>query len=93
MTKEIFGENEAIVIGNFAKDYQFLIQDKIQSYHWRKKCCKLHPMVVYYLQPDGSLQHDSLCFISDNNNHDISFLYQVQTMLVDYLKANHPHIK
>ena len=43
--------------------------------------------------PDGSFQHDSLCFISDGNNYDTSFLYQVQIMLVDYLKANHPHIK
>ena len=26
MTKETFGENEAIIVENFAKDYQFLIQ-------------------------------------------------------------------
>ena len=49
MTKKTFGENEAIFIEDFAKDYQFLIQDDIQS----------------YLGPDGSLQHDSMCFISD----------------------------
>ena len=31
------------------------------------------------------------CFISDDNNQYIFFfLFQVQTMLVDYLKANHP---
>ena len=39
MTKKTFGENEAIFIEDFAKDYQFLIQDDIQS----------------YLGPDGSL--------------------------------------
>ena len=32
------------------------------------------------------------CFSSDGNNHYTSFLYQVQTMLVYYLKADHPHI-
>ena len=42
---------------------------------------------------DDNLQHDSQCFISDDNDHDINFAYQVQTMLVDYLKANHSHIK
>ena len=47
---------------------------------------------MYYLGPDGYLQHDSLCFSSDDNNHCTSFLYQVQTILVYYLKANHPHI-
>ena len=36
-----------------------------------------------HLGPDGSLQHYLLCFISDDNNHYTSFLYQVQTMLVD----------
>ena len=34
------------------------------------------------------LQHDSLCFRSDDSNHYTSFSYQVQTMLVYYLKAN-----
>ena len=29
---------------------------------------------------------------SDDNNHYTSFLYQVQTMLLYYLKANHPYI-
>ena len=49
-------------------------------------------MVLYYLGPDGTLQFNSLCFSSDDNIHYISFLYQVQTMLVHYLKVNHPHI-
>ena len=48
---------------------------------------------LYYLEPDGSLQHDSLIFILNDRNHYASFLSQVQIMLVDYLKANHPHIK
>ena len=58
-----------------------------------KKYCTLHPLVVYYLGADGSLQLDTLCFISDDNNHNTSFVYQVQTIIVDYLKANDPHIK
>ena len=49
MTKETFGVNEAIAIGDFAKDYQFLIQDEVQSYHWSKEYGKLHPLVLYYL--------------------------------------------
>ena len=50
-------------------------------------------MVSYYLGPGDSLENDSLCFLSDENNHDQSFLYQVQTTLNDYLKANQRHIK
>ena len=62
------------------------------NYHWSKEYSKLNHLAVYYLGPDGSLQHDSLCFSSDNNNHYTSFLYQVQILLVYYLKANLPHI-
>ena len=75
-----------------AKNYQFLIQAEIWSYHWSKEYCKLLPLLVYYFGPDGILQHDLLCFSSDDNNHYTSFFHQVQTMLVYYLKANHPNI-
>ena len=32
------------------------------------------------------------CFISDDNAHDTSFVYQIQTVMVDYLKEILPHI-
>ena len=28
--------SEVLVLGDFAENYQFLIQDEIQSYHWSK---------------------------------------------------------
>jgi hypothetical protein len=37
MLKETIGMNEAIVIGDFAENYQFIIQDEIQGYHWNKQ--------------------------------------------------------
>ena len=84
--------NEGIVLGDFAENYQFLIQDEIQSYHWSKEYCTLHPLVLYYLGPDGSLQHESFCFISDDNTHDTSFVYKLQSMFINHLKLNHPNI-
>ena len=75
-----------------AKNYKFLIQGKISSYHWNKEYCRLHTLVVYYLGPDGSLQHDSLCSSSDDSNYYTSFLYQVQTMLFYYHIAYKPHM-
>ena len=50
-------------------------------------------VIAYCYSWFGSLQHNSLCFLSNDNNHDKSFLYQVQTILVDYLEDNHPHVK
>ena len=47
-----------------AKNYQFLIQYEIQSYHWIKEYYKLYPLVLYFLRPDSSFQHYSPCFCS-----------------------------
>ena len=83
--KESLSNNEALILGDFAENYQFLIQDEIQSYHWSKEYCTLHPVVIYYCDGEGNLQHISLCFISDDNIHDTTFVHQVQTMIIDYL--------
>ena len=34
--KENLGENDVIVLVDFAKNYKFLVQDEIQGYHWNK---------------------------------------------------------
>ena len=46
--KQSLRSEEALVLGDFAENYQFLIQDKIQSYHWSKEYCMLHSVVVYF---------------------------------------------
>ena len=78
--------NEVIVLGNFTD--QFLVQDEIQSYHWSEEYCTLHPLVVSFIDGDGNIQHNSLWFISDDNNHNTNFVYKIQTILTDYLKEN-----
>ena len=49
--------------------------------------------MLYYKVPDGSLQHDSFCCISDDNTHDTSFVYKLQSIFVDNVKVNHSNIK
>ena len=88
--KESLKVNERIVFGNFAENYQFLVQDEIQNYHWNKEYCTLHPLVVYFSDHDGNIHHNSLFFPSDDNNHDTNFVHEIQTILVDYLKENFP---
>ena len=79
-----------IVLGDCAENYQFLVQDEIQSYHWSKEYCSLHPLVVYFTDDDGNIRHNSLCVISDNNNQRTNFVYKIQTILVDYIRENLP---
>ena len=85
--KESLQANEVIVLGYFIKNYQFLVFYEIQSYHWSKEYCTLHPLVVYFIDSDGNIQHNSCCIISDDNNHNTNFVYKIQTILVDYLKT------
>ena len=88
--KECLKVNKVIVLGDSAENYQFLVQDEIQSYHWSKEYCTLHPPIVYFIDSDGNIQHNSLYLISDDNNHDTNFVCKIQTILVDYLKEYLP---
>ena len=60
-------------MGDFAENYTFPIQDEIQSYHWHKQYCTLHPVVLYYKEK-GQLVEKSFCFLSDDLNHDTCFV-------------------
>ena len=75
--KQSLRSEEALVLRDFAENYQFLIQDKIQSYHCSKEYCMLHSVVVYFKDDIGSLQHISICFITDDNLHNTCFGYEV----------------
>ena len=59
---------------------------------WSKEYCTLHPLIVYFIDSDGNIQHNSLCFISDVKNHNANFVYKIQTILVDYLQENLPNV-
>ena len=80
------------MLGDFAENYQYLIQDEIQSFHWSKEYCTLHHLAIYCKDADGNLQHYSIYFISDDNTHNTSFDYKIQTLLVKFLKQRLPNV-
>ena len=79
-------------MGDFAENYTFSIQDEIQSYHWHKQYCTLHPIVLYYKEK-GQLVGKSFCFLSDDLNYDTCFVYKVQTDLVNAVKKELQQLK
>ena len=84
--KESLKANEVIVLRDFAENDQFLAQDEIQSYYWSKEYCTLHPLAVYFIDGDGNIQHNCLCFISDDNNHDTNSVVKYKQSLLITLK-------
>ena len=92
--------NECIILGDFAENYQFIVQDEIQSYHWNTDQCTLHPVVIYYkdvednvqFENEDNIRHETICFISDDMEHDTCFVYQVQKLTSSHMKEKMPHI-
>lgn len=89
--KETLAEDTAIVTLDFSENYQYVYQHEVQSYHWCKEYCSLHPVVIY-LKADGQLKCISLCVISDDLKHDTVFVHKVMGITADYCKRNHPDI-
>ena len=84
--KDTLSSDEAIVLGDFAENYTFVVQDEIQSYHWSKKQCSLHPVVIYYMKE--KLEESSFCVISNDLNHDVAFVNQVMDETIRHIKSN-----
>ena len=90
--KQNMRNHECVVLADFAENYQFMVQDEIQSCHWNKDYCTIHPITLYI--NDGSIKSKcfSLCFISDDLNHDTSFVNCLQQLLAKYISDNFQNI-
>jgi len=55
-------ENQALVLLDFAENYNFLIQDAVQGFHWNNSQATVHPFVAYFIK-DGKLDNQSYCVI------------------------------
>ena len=92
--KENLKEHECLVLLDFAENFQFVIQDEVQGYHWCKTYCTLHPVVIYIKQDEHEkLVSHSYCFLSDDLTHDTSFVWNLQNTLCSDIKGKFPQIK
>ena len=57
-------QNVCIVLADFSENYTMTVQDEIQSFHFNKPQCTIHPLVVYLPSPDQSSSYiqQSLAF-------------------------------
>ena len=91
--KQSLHSEEVSLLDGFAENYQFLIQDEIQIYHWSKEYSTLHSVVVCFKDDAGNLRHISICFISDDNLHDTCFINEVQKTRINCLHELLPQVK
>jgi hypothetical protein len=65
---------------DFAENYTYLLQIAAQGYHRTKDQCTLH-LVVIYGMINGKKKHFSLCYISEDLNHDVPFVQSMPPIL------------
>ena len=51
-------------------------------------CCTIHPIVMHYCDENGNIQVKSFAYFSDDLDHDIGFVYQLQEVLCEYLRQH-----
>ena len=90
--KQDLDPSSIILLGDFAENYAFVVQDEIQSYHWNTQQCSLHPIVIYYKDND-ILKHISYCYISDDIVHDVAFVYKIIQAIIPELKLEITDLK
>ena len=69
------------------------MHDEVQGYHWNKDQCTLHPVVIYYKDQQNQLIHKSICVLSDNLDHDTSFVHELQRLVCNFIQETLPQIK
>ena len=84
-TKNALVEGEFLVVGDFAENYAFVVQDASQSFHWNNSQATLHPFVIYYRE-GGNLANCSFVAISECNTHDVVAVHLFQTHLIEFMK-------
>ena len=87
--KENLLPNEAILVGDFAENYAFVVQNEVQSFHYEKSQCTVHPFALYFKE-NGSTKERSFCFISPYTRHSASMVHAFLTKLIPDLKISLP---
>ena len=93
--KELKGRlttQEAIILGDFAENYSFVVQDAIQGFYWQNIQATVHPFVVYTKSGD-EVGCDSYCVISDSLKHSTQAVFAFQREVLESVKSRHPNVR
>ena len=74
-TKMSLKHDECIVIGDFAENYNFLVQDAVQAFHWDNTQATLHPFMCYYKGNENKIENLSAVVISNCMKHNAITFY------------------
>ncbi|KAK3929167.1 ARL14 effector protein [Frankliniella fusca] len=87
-------DGEVVIVGDFAENYSFLVQNSIKAMYFNQKQSTIHPFSVTYWDPI-SAKKEQKCFavISDYMDHSTVAFYAFQRKLLEELKKRNINMK
>lgn len=76
-----------IVLGDYAENFSFIVQDEVQGFHWNNDQSTIHPMVYYYKNCEGELESGNFVPISECLEHDTTLVYLFLQIFINFLKS------
>ncbi len=88
-------EGTVLIVGDFAENYSFVLQDAAQGFHRNNSQATIHPFVIYHRFPIASdmttsLKSLSFVIVSDCLTHDTIAVHRFQRKLFVYLRDMFP---
>ncbi|KAE8741802.1 hypothetical protein FOCC_FOCC012663 [Frankliniella occidentalis] len=81
-------DGEIIVVGDFAENYSFVVQDMVPAFFFKQKQATIHPFSVYFTHNlTGKLMQLSVAVISDCLDHSSTSFYAFQCELLKLIKG------
>jgi hypothetical protein len=90
--KENVPANEVIIQMDFAENYCCKTMGEIQSAYWNQTPVTIHPVVVYFVDGEGKLQHKSIAIISDELSHSTTTVCAFSDALIPKVLSAVPNI-
>ena len=73
------------MVCDFAENYSFVVEDKIQSFHWNNEMATVHPFVAYY-KTGTIINYVNFVVISECNTHDTVAVHLYIKLFLKFLK-------
>ena len=85
--------NEAIVMVDFARNYDNKQASEIQSAYFGHDTFTLYTVYCYEKGPDGELEPYSMAIVSNESNHDRNVSFTTNQIIIDNLRERNPELK
>lgn len=79
---------------DFGENYEFVVQNAVQLYHWNNRQATIHPFCLYApTDVAGKSEYKTYFIISDDLCHDATAFHCFRVQVVQKIKEQYPQIR